>query len=344
MLPDLTGVEHPFEVVGDTGEEARDTEDLLARSEVSVYPVLAYGLTTTNTPIGTTPTVSGMNNGGIVGTLTKIEQANFDQQNSVRQIASRTGGQAYVDGNGLSEAVRRAIENGSNYYTLSYTPTNSKQNGAFRKIQVKLARPGVDLAYRSGYFSDDAKAKAKLELTGPMPEQPTPFIKAMLRGAPNATAIMMKLQVLPVSGGTEAAVAKGNALSMDTGAKAEVKGPFRRYAIDIAVDAKDVQITPTPDGRYRFQAEVLTFVYDAGGTIVNRATQRVRGTLTLAAYANLARVGLPFHQEVSVPATGEYYLRTAVHDLGTDRFGAVEIPVAAVAKLAPLVAAATSAQ
>ena len=341
VLPDLTGVEHPFEVVGDAGEEARDTEDLLARSEVSVYPVLAYGLPTTNTPIGTTPTLSNLSNAGIIGTLTKVDQANFDQQNSVKQIASRTGGQAYVDGNGLSEAVGKAIENGANYYTLTYTPTNAKQNGAFRKIQVKLARPGVNLSYRTGYFAEDAKAKHGAEM-GTNAQQPSSFVKAMLRGAPDATGILMKLQVLPITDTTESLVAKGNALSTEPGAKAAVKGPFRRYAIDIAADERDVQITPTPDGHYQFAVEVLTLVYDASGTIVNRVTQRARGNLSLAVYANMARVGLPFHQEVSVPATGEYYLRTAVHDLETDHFGAVEIPVASVSKLAPLTASAAA--
>lgn len=58
----------------------------------------------------------------------------------------------------------------------------------------------------------------------------------------------------------------------------------------------------------------------------------------------MAHVGLPFHQEVSVPVNGEYYLRTAVHDMETDHSGAVEIPVAAVAKLAPLSAPAAAAR
>jgi hypothetical protein len=40
-----------------------------------------------------------------------------------------------------------------------------------------------------------------------------------------------------------------------------------------------------------------------------------------------------FRQEISVPLKGEYYLRSAVHDQGSDGVGGVEVPVAAVAGL-----------
>jgi hypothetical protein len=50
----------------------------------------------------------------------------------------------------------------------------------------------------------------------------------------------------------------------------------------------------------------------------------------------MQNAGMAFHQEVSVPVKGRYYLRTAIHDLNSDRVGAVEVPVAAVAKLEPL--------
>jgi hypothetical protein len=45
---------------------------------------------------------------------------------------------------------------------------------------------------------------------------------------------------------------------------------------------------------------------------------------------------LAFHQQISVPVKGQYYLRTAIHDLVSDNVGAVEVPVSAVARLDPL--------
>ena len=39
-------------------------------------------------------------------------------------MAEDTGGQAFYNTNGLTQAVQKAIENGSNYYTLTYSPNN----------------------------------------------------------------------------------------------------------------------------------------------------------------------------------------------------------------------------
>ncbi len=49
----------------------------------------------------------------------------------------------------------------------------------------------------------------------------------------------------------------------------------------------------------------------------------------------VASHGIQYHQEISVPVKGSYYLRIGVHDLIGDRVGAVEIPVASVQNLAP---------
>jgi hypothetical protein len=65
--------------------------------------------------------------------------------------------------------------------------------------------------------------------------------------------------------------------------------------------------------------------------------------LTSDQYAKLLSGGMAFHQEISVPVRGQYFLRTAIHDLNSDRVGTVEVPVTQVAHLEPLknVASAT---
>jgi hypothetical protein len=51
--------------------------------------------------------------------------------------------------------LSRAISDGSRYYTLSYTPTNPKADGSFRRIQVKLRNGSYTVAYRRGYYATD---------------------------------------------------------------------------------------------------------------------------------------------------------------------------------------------
>jgi len=68
-------------------------------------------------------------------------------------VAADTGGKAFTSTNGIREAIQTAIEQGSDYYTLSYSPANTNFDGRFRKIEVKLARPNLQARTRSGYFS-----------------------------------------------------------------------------------------------------------------------------------------------------------------------------------------------
>ena len=82
--------------------------------------------------------------------------------------------------------------------------------------------------------------------------------------------------------------------------------------------------------------EVWTYVYDRDGQLLVTVGNRIYRGLDQAAYQRLLAGGMAFHQEVSVPVKGEHYLRTAIHDMVSDNVGAVEVPVAAVARLEPL--------
>ena len=87
---------------------------------------------------------------------------------TMQKMADATGGRAFVNTNGLTDAVANAIDEGSNFYTLAYTPANSTRDGGFRKIKVQLAREGLTLAYRQGYFADDPDKASKGGLPKPM--------------------------------------------------------------------------------------------------------------------------------------------------------------------------------
>jgi hypothetical protein len=57
---------------------------------------------------------------------------------------------------------------------------------------------------------------------------------------------------------------------------------------------------------------------------------------------NILAQGLIFHQEVSTPARGEYFLRIGVHDLHQDHYGAVEVATSAVANVRAAAAGSTA--
>jgi len=60
-------------------------------------------------------------------------------QLTMSQLASETGGLAFYNRNDISQAVSRAIEDGSRYYTLGYSPHDPKTDATYRKIDVQDA-------------------------------------------------------------------------------------------------------------------------------------------------------------------------------------------------------------
>jgi hypothetical protein len=79
----------------------------------------------------------------------------------------------------------------------------------------------------------------------------------------------------------------------------------------------------------------MIFVYDADGVLFNTQSGRIAADIPASRFASLLQSGIRFRQEISVPVKGEYFLRIGVHDVTTNRVGAVEVPVSAVSKLQP---------
>ena len=318
-------------------DEFRQTVDLLARSQVAVYPIDARGLMV-NPTLSATQSGSTMSRkpNGYANANTKFFQQTTEEHGTMEQMAQATGGKAFVNTNGLKEAVEKAIAAGSNYYTIAYTPTNRKWNGDYRKIQVKLDRPGVTLSYRRGYFADDPNAPAQhnqAQNAKPDPNQYSALRAAMLHGGPEPTELIFVADVRPTSTDTEAALAPGNQ------AEKKTSGPYRRYAVTFITNPKELNWTVTPDGAHRCAVEFMTLVYDADGTQINAQFNGIAAAIPDARFASLQNGNIKYVQQISVPAKGEYYLRLGMRDVAGDHVGAVELPVAAVAKLPPVAVA-----
>jgi len=330
ILPD-PDLQNPFAVVASSEAEFRETVDLLSRSQVSVYPIDARGLMV-NPALSATQTGSTMNKkpNGFANANTKWFEQTSAEHGTMQQMAEATGGKAFLNTNGLKEAVQKAVESGSNYYTIAYTPSNKKWNGDYRKIQVKLDRPGVTLAYRRGYFADDPNNHNQAQNAKTDPGQYSALRAAMLHGGPDPTELIFDASVRPTSTDTEAALVPGNLVAKKT------SGPYRRYAVTFAANPKVFAWTTTPDGVHRCALEFRTYVYDADGSLINAQVNGIGAAIPDARFAALESGAIKYVQQISVPAKGDYYLRIGMSDDGNDHVGAVELPVAAVAKLPPV--------
>jgi Ca-activated chloride channel family protein len=73
----------------------------------------------------------------------------------LRSLSQETGGRLYhVDELAqLASIYQQIADELANQYTIGYTSKNAKRDGSFRKITVRIARPGVTARTKTGYFA-----------------------------------------------------------------------------------------------------------------------------------------------------------------------------------------------
>jgi len=72
---------------------------------------------------------------------------------NMQELAEGTGGALLPDTLDLREPIRDAIDSARTHYEMTYAPANTSLDGNFRKIEVKVTRPGATVFARSGYFA-----------------------------------------------------------------------------------------------------------------------------------------------------------------------------------------------
>ncbi|MCU1323900.1 MAG: VWFA-related domain protein [Acidobacteriaceae bacterium] len=343
VLPD-GDLQNPFATVASYEDEFLETTNLFTTSQVAVYPVDARGLMVS-------PNFSASNSGSkyvrnpraFGSDETKFFQQTSAEHSTMLQMAEQTGGHAFINTNGLTQAIATAITSGSNYYTLAYTPTDPHYDGRYRKIRVHLQQ-GQNLSYRRGYYAVDPDAptklaRAKAETQGnvkgtPVKPPPTDIMRAaMTRGAPNPSGILFKVRILPAATTPEATLVSGNEANPDLKLS---HGPYRRYVLEMAADPRAILFTHTSDALYHGDIQVRAYVYNQDGALIIDCFNTAHATIDAPAMQRMLATGIQMHQQISVPEKGTYFLRIGIHDLNSDRLGAVEVPIATVKNLPPL--------
>jgi VWFA-related protein len=332
ILPD-GDLQDPFAVVASFEDLFRETTNILARGQVAVYPIDARGLMVN-------PVFSASNSGSKYARSpsafgkdqTKFFNQTASEHSTMLMMAEQTGGKAAINTNGLKEAVDQAVQNGANYYTLTYTPTNKDWRGDYRKIEVKLEEHGFALSYRRGYFADDPDKKPGKSAEATPATAATafnPMRAAMLWGGPDPTQVIFTASVLPATGQPEEALAPG------VRAEAKAAGPYKLYMVGYSGRGRDLEAPTTADGLHHLRVEFVIFVYNSEGSLVTSIGNQINADLTDANYQSVLKGGVSYRQQISVPVKGEYFLRIGMHDLNGDRVGALELPVSSVAGLKP---------
>ncbi len=113
--------------------------------------------------------------------------SNFTTQETLVSLSVDTGGRAYLDSNDFTRVFRGVQQDMDMYYLLGYHSTNTARDGKFRKITVRVNRPGVKLEYRKGYYAEadfrhsnkeDRERQLQEELASDLPSTDLPLYLA----------------------------------------------------------------------------------------------------------------------------------------------------------------------
>jgi len=235
-------------------------------------------------------------------------------------VAEQTGGKAYYGSNDITDALRATVEQGSDYYTISYTPSNRKYDGRFRKIHVKVEGHNRRVAHRSGYYAEDPNR---------LPEKSeqvlqTASLAGMMHGAPESRQIPFEVRLVPLGEPKTVSTSEVGIRAQGKNAPTTIK--LQRYSVDYAISAGSLRFDPGPEGNMHGNFRLLANSFDSEGKSLLQAASTAAADLRPVNYRSVLSDGFRLHQELDVPADASY-LRLGIGDLTTTYIGTLELPL-----------------
>ena len=125
----------------DHTQRLREITEDANRGNVTFYPAFARGLVAFDAPIGPDRPPSASEDASNLRV----------KQDGLRFLADNTDGTAIINTNNIDAALQRIVDDLSSYYLFGYYSTNTKLDGRFRNITVRVKRPGAKVRARRGY-------------------------------------------------------------------------------------------------------------------------------------------------------------------------------------------------
>jgi VWFA-related protein len=190
-------------------QEARDAISTAQRAGVSIYTVDSRGLSAGGDTLASEaaqadPSIREISPGAFGREL-------LLSQESLIGMAEETGGFAAVRTNNIAGALARIARENSKYYLLGYNSDASRAPGRFRKIEVRVKRPGLRVRARRGYVPiDPRRAKAperpvasgasnalKAAMASPLPvgDLPLRLFAAPFKGSGRNGSVLVALEI-----------------------------------------------------------------------------------------------------------------------------------------------------
>jgi VWFA-related protein len=216
------------------------------------------------------------------------------ESDGARSVAQNTGGRV-IAGSNLAAGLARIGAEARSYYLLGYTPANRKRDGAFRKIEVTVSRPGSEVLARGGYYAASDKTPAR-----PAASALDATVRTALESPFGAPAIPLRLT------------------SYAFGSQPD--GTLRTMLVAEA-DPAPLRFE-TRDGYATDVLDSYVVVHDAATGGVQRDEHVIEISMPPAVLEQARRNGLPIRREFSL-APGRYAANLVVRERATGLLGSV---------------------
>jgi len=274
-MPDMNPRQGPL-MMSEYSRELEMMSDALMQAQIAIYAIDPAGLS---------------------GDAFRPMLNRFGQQSSLREMAERTGGKAFTNRNDLDIGIRNSIDDGSSYYTTSYTPANKTWDGKLRKIEIKTTRPGVTLRYRKGYYAVDPSilpgTKKEIKQTS------IDFAQALDPDLPVSTGLLFQARVVPPSDQTH-----------------------NKVRVSFAVDPHMIAFDKKEDGLEHAEVSCIVWAFPVKGKPIGSGGGTVSAKLDAETFTKVMQSALPCNQFLDL-TPGNYMLRLGVIDQFSKRIGAL---------------------
>ena len=227
-----------------------------------------------------------------------------ESRSGLNYLAAETGGLFIHDTNKLDNGISRALEDQRSYYLIGYRPTEftRKQGSNFRKLTVKVKRPGLSVRYRHGFFGPTGDPVA------PKPQTADSRLYAALASPLAASGVSTRLTAF-----------FGND---------QRSGSFMRSLMHI--DARDVTFANEPNGWKKLVLDVAAVTFGENGKVVDEFNRTHTIRTAGETLQEILKNGLVYSADIPVKKPGAYQLRMVVRDSASQRVGSasqfIEVP------------------
>jgi VWFA-related protein len=215
-----------------------------------------------------------------------------NRQEALRELAERTGGFLIANTNNIEKPLARVMEDVNTHYEIAYPPTSNIDDGHFRKIEVKLARAGLTVQTREGYFAVPETGE------GPVTPEEMGELRALdTQPRPHDFDFLLRTYRYRSNEGTA------------------------QYAIAFEMPISNLTAVPEADAKHhQMHASLLALVKDAQGRIVDRVSKDVPSEVSDDHLAAVRVELMTYAKAVNLPP-GHYTVEAAVVDQLGNRAG-----------------------